>query len=81
MGDLVQFHTEYKLQLMAYSQAGLRALGRIVANPDSAPVKEVFARYADRLAQVMAEGPRRERLPGIAQGWTDAHRPVVADPR
>lgn len=58
MAALVQFQTEYKLQLMAHSQAGLRALGRIVANPDGAPTREVFARYADRLASVMAEPAR-----------------------
>ncbi len=54
MGDLVQFHTEYKLQLMAHSPSGLNKLGRIVANPASAPTRDVLARYGETLASVMA---------------------------
>jgi uncharacterized protein YbgA (DUF1722 family)/uncharacterized protein YbbK (DUF523 family) len=58
MAELVQFHTEYKLQLMAYSQAGLKALGQIVAHREAAPVERVFDTYAERLARVMAEPAR-----------------------
>jgi uncharacterized protein YbgA (DUF1722 family)/uncharacterized protein YbbK (DUF523 family) len=52
MGSLVRFHTEYKLQLMAYSQSGLKSLGRIVANSESLPAHEVLARYSARFGQV-----------------------------
>lgn len=58
MAALVRFHTEYKLQLMAYSQAGLNALGRIVANPEHAPAAKVVNAYSGRLAQTMAEPAR-----------------------
>ncbi len=58
MAGLVQFHTEYKLQLMAYSQRGLTALGRVVANPDGLPVSQVFRNYADLIPKVMAAPPR-----------------------
>lgn len=55
---LVRFHTEYKLQLMAYSQTGLTSLGRIVANREGLPLERVLAAYAERLAQVMAHPAR-----------------------
>jgi uncharacterized protein YbgA (DUF1722 family)/uncharacterized protein YbbK (DUF523 family) len=58
MADLVTFHTAYKLQLMAYSQAGLKALGRIVSNLDSVPITAVYRAYACRLIEVLAEPPR-----------------------
>jgi uncharacterized protein YbgA (DUF1722 family)/uncharacterized protein YbbK (DUF523 family) len=54
MAALVEFHTEYKLQLMACSQTGLRELGRIVANPKSLPASEVISRYTKRFGQAMA---------------------------
>lgn len=54
MADLVQFHTEYKLQLMAHSPSGLNKLGRVVANPSSAPAAQVLANYGEALASVMA---------------------------
>lgn len=58
MASLVRFHTEYKLQLMAYSPSGLNALGRIVANKDSQPVDSVFQAYAEKLASVTADPAR-----------------------
>lgn len=58
MKELVRFHTEYKLVFMAYSQQGLRELGRIVANAERRPLAEVLDAYAERLAQVMARPPR-----------------------
>jgi uncharacterized protein YbgA (DUF1722 family)/uncharacterized protein YbbK (DUF523 family) len=53
MADLVEFHTRYKLQLMAGSQAGLRALGQIVANPGRQSWTDTLAAYRERLAAVM----------------------------
>jgi uncharacterized protein YbgA (DUF1722 family)/uncharacterized protein YbbK (DUF523 family) len=58
LASLVRFHTEYKLQLMAYSQAGLNALGRIVANQESAPPATLCKDYAHRLALVLAHPAR-----------------------
>jgi uncharacterized protein YbgA (DUF1722 family)/uncharacterized protein YbbK (DUF523 family) len=58
MADLVEFHTAYKLQLMAYSQSGLKALGQIVGNRDSLPPADVYQAYSQRLAQVIAEPSR-----------------------
>ena len=46
MQDLVQFHAEYKMLIMAYSQKELRILGSIVANHARRKPKEVLADYA-----------------------------------
>jgi uncharacterized protein YbgA (DUF1722 family)/uncharacterized protein YbbK (DUF523 family) len=54
LANLVRFHTQHKLQLMAYSQSGLKALGRIVANAESLPAPEVLSRYSERFGQVVA---------------------------
>jgi uncharacterized protein YbgA (DUF1722 family)/uncharacterized protein YbbK (DUF523 family) len=54
MADLVRFHTEYKLQLMAFGQRGLQALGRIVANAAGLDGPEVFRAYAAEFARACA---------------------------
>ncbi|MBC7251351.1 MAG: DUF523 and DUF1722 domain-containing protein [Anaerolineae bacterium] len=59
MGDLVRFHSRYKLLLMALSQVRLRELGRIVANPEKRPVAEVMERYGRTFRVAMARPFRR----------------------
>jgi len=59
MKALVAFHTEHKLLLMAYNQAKMRALGRIVANPDKHALSSVVARYAGGLHDALHRAPRR----------------------
>lgn len=54
MRRLVEFQTAYKLVLMAYDQEEMRALGRIVANPDSRPFGDVVAAYAPRFRKALA---------------------------
>ena len=44
-GDLVEFHTRFKLTLMAFSQKHMRSLGRIVANHERLPLNQVLDRY------------------------------------
>jgi uncharacterized protein YbgA (DUF1722 family)/uncharacterized protein YbbK (DUF523 family) len=58
MGALVEFHADQKLTLMAHSQARLRELGRIVANPDRLPFETVFAAYRDCLSLALAKPAR-----------------------
>jgi uncharacterized protein YbgA (DUF1722 family) len=58
MRDLVQFHAENKLTLMSYSQKQLRILGRLVANPEKKPPKEVIGEYRSGLEAAMAGAPR-----------------------
>jgi len=58
MRDLVQFHAENKLLLMAYSQKELRLLGRIVANPEKRPAQMVLADYEAHLLRALDKMPR-----------------------
>jgi uncharacterized protein YbgA (DUF1722 family)/uncharacterized protein YbbK (DUF523 family) len=58
MAALVEFHSEYKFVLMANHQAELKALGRIVANPDKRPFSEVIADYEEHLAHSLARPAR-----------------------
>ncbi len=54
LGPLVEFHTRNKWLLMAYHEPALRALGRLVANHDRRPTREVYAAYADGLAGALS---------------------------
>jgi uncharacterized protein YbgA (DUF1722 family)/uncharacterized protein YbbK (DUF523 family) len=58
MSALVEFHAAHKLLLMAYHQTAMRALGRLVANPDRRPVPEVLADYRTELARALARPAR-----------------------
>jgi uncharacterized protein YbgA (DUF1722 family)/uncharacterized protein YbbK (DUF523 family) len=58
MGDLVRFHTENKLLLMAASERSMRAMGKIVANQDGKPPQEVFTLYEDFLLAALRRPPR-----------------------
>ncbi|HEU68145.1 MAG TPA: DUF1722 domain-containing protein, partial [Candidatus Acetothermia bacterium] len=57
--DLVAFHSRYKLLLMALSQARLRELGQIVANPDRRPAAEVFGLYRRQFEAALCQPLRR----------------------
>jgi len=58
MAELVRFHTIHKLQLMAWSQSGLRVLGQLVANAESLPVATVISQYVERFWEIVAEPAR-----------------------
>lgn len=58
MKDLVQFHTENKLLLMAYSQKELGALGSIVANHEKKKAETVLKAYETHLAQALDKPPK-----------------------
>lgn len=58
MRALVDFHTGYKLVLMAYDQTAMRALGRVVANPGRRPVAEAAAAYREGFGHALREPPR-----------------------
>lgn len=59
MRSLVAFHSRYKLILMAYNQSAMRALGRIVANPDRRPFADVLDEYRSGLARAFHRVPSR----------------------
>jgi uncharacterized protein YbgA (DUF1722 family) len=58
MKELVRFHTENKMLLMAYNQERMRALGRIVANPDKKPVRELLEDYDNQLSEAFSRAAR-----------------------
>jgi len=59
VGRLVTFHARHKLLLMAYNQTEMRAMGRIVANPDRRPVSDLLRDYRAHLAKALSRAPRR----------------------
>lgn len=58
MEALVGFHTSVKLLLLAHSEPGLRALGRVVANGAKLPARVVKECYAVAFAEALARPPR-----------------------
>jgi len=59
MKRLVGFHSRHKLLFMAYNQTRMRALGRVVANPDKQTLDVLLSRYAAGLQEALAKAPRR----------------------
>jgi len=57
--DLIAFHSQYKLILMAYNQTKMRELGRLVANPSKRPIEDVFEEYAKAFHLALFKSPRR----------------------
>jgi uncharacterized protein YbgA (DUF1722 family)/uncharacterized protein YbbK (DUF523 family) len=62
MAGLVEFQTAYKLQWMAYSQAGLRDLGRIVANNNRLAFGDLIEAYAGRMSDLLTQPARPSGL-------------------
>lgn len=56
--DIVRFHTENKLLLMAMSERAMRAMGRLVANPERKAPQEVISLYEDLLLTALRRPPR-----------------------
>ena len=59
--SLVDFHTEVKLLLMAYSPDAYRELGRLVAAPDARPREEAALLYRRAFLAAIAEEPAAGR--------------------
>jgi len=59
MKGLVAFHAQHKLLLMTYNQTKMRALGRVVANPEKQPLDVLLATYAKGLREALGKAPRR----------------------
>jgi uncharacterized protein YbgA (DUF1722 family) len=58
MKDLVKYQADDKFLLMAYNQKEFRIMGRIVANQEHKPVKEVYEEYESHLHKALAKTPR-----------------------
>jgi uncharacterized protein YbgA (DUF1722 family)/uncharacterized protein YbbK (DUF523 family) len=65
MCDLVRFHSENKLLLMAYSQTKLREMGIIVANADGKKMGAVLEAYGKRFREAFAKAPRHASLVNV----------------
>jgi len=62
MGALVDFHTRHKLFFLLHNQREMRAMGRITANPDRKPIREVIAAYRILLGRALAAPPKYSSL-------------------
>ena len=67
MAALVDFHARNKLLFMAANQTRMRAMGRVVANPDRRPVAEVFDAYEAELDALLSKTPRYTSHINVAQ--------------
>ena len=59
MGELVRFHTDNKLLLLAYNESQYRVMGPIVANHKKQPAEAVIAAYEEHLWKALARPARR----------------------
>ncbi|GAA6168040.1 YbgA family protein [Sessilibacter corallicola] len=60
LGALIDFHSRYKYTLMAHSQKGYRALGRLVANHDGLDEKSICDQYIALFMQTVAKPATRK---------------------
>ena len=58
MKELVQFHAENKLLLMAYNQKELKVMGQIVANHEKKKIDTVIEDYQEHFYKALAELPK-----------------------
>ena len=70
MRDLVAFQARHELLLMAYHQAGMRAMGRLVANADGRPFAETVREYRILLGGALA---RPARVPSVVNAMEHAY--------
>lgn len=54
MAPLVRYHARHKLLFMAHNQAGMRELGRVIANAENLTPSDVVNRYRQGLGRVLA---------------------------
>lgn len=57
--ELVKFHSNNKYLLLSYNQTQLKNLGKIVANHDKKPFKEIIKDYESHLGLAFAKLPRK----------------------
>jgi uncharacterized protein YbgA (DUF1722 family)/uncharacterized protein YbbK (DUF523 family) len=53
--DLVQFHTDYKYLIFAKSELSYKNLGKIVANHEKKPLKEILEIYKEEFLKAISE--------------------------
>ena len=67
VGDLVRFHSAYKLLLMAHSPAAYRALGSLVGSAASMDRGDVERRYSEQFVAALASAPTRGTHTNVLQ--------------
>lgn len=67
ISDLVRFHAAYKFLLLAYSERGLRALGRVVANYRRGRFDVVFTEYRAGFLRALRQTPRYTSMINVFQ--------------
>jgi len=55
---LIEFHTENKLLLKTYNQHRMRVMGRIIANKNNKPIKNIINEYKTQLFNALKKAPR-----------------------
>jgi len=60
--ELVDFHARNKLLFMAYNQKELKAMGRVLANPEKKKFPDLVADYEEHLASAFGRTPRRTSI-------------------
>ncbi|GMV38676.1 MAG: hypothetical protein AMXMBFR64_03920 [Myxococcales bacterium] len=81
LGDLVAFHTDEKLALLAHDPTRYRALGRIVAGGKAIPPDALRDAYADTFMRTLAVQPTRGRHTNVLHhmaGHLREHLPDAA---
>jgi uncharacterized protein YbgA (DUF1722 family) len=56
--DLIEFHSRHKYLLMAYNQAVMREMGRIVSDQKDLGMEKAISRYSELLSIAMEKGAR-----------------------
>lgn len=64
---LINFHSKNKYLFMAYNQAALKELGRIVASNKKKPIKEIYQSYEEQLHRLFARKPRDQSNINVCQ--------------
>ena len=59
MSQLVKFHSDHKYLLMAYNQSQSKILGKIVANHEKLPFRDVAEQYENHLGLAFSRQPAR----------------------
>lgn len=65
--DIVQFHAEYKLLIMAHDEQRMRRLGRLVAGLGEEPLEEIAQKYIQEFMAALAQPATRQRHVNVLQ--------------
>jgi uncharacterized protein YbgA (DUF1722 family)/uncharacterized protein YbbK (DUF523 family) len=78
LGDLVQFHTRHKLQLLAHSPARYAELGRLVANARAMAPEQMIADYGRAFMATLTTIVSRSRHVNVLQHIAGCFRRLVS---